>query len=163
MNQELLRIVEALARDKNIDTETIFEDLDAAMLSAIRKANNNAEDVVVRIDRETGEIAAALNGQPISPRDVGRIAAQTAKQVLIQRVREAERGSLYEEYLDRKGQIVTGRIARWEGGSLIVDLGRLEATCPRANRFPARATCPRSESGRWCWRCARGPARCWSS
>ena len=93
MNQELLRIVEALARDKNIDTETIFEDLDAAMLSAIRKANNNAEDVVVRIDRETGEIAAALNGQPISPRDVGRIAAQTAKQVLIQRVREAERAA----------------------------------------------------------------------
>ena len=142
MNQELLRIIEALARDKNIDKETIFEDLDAAMLSAIRKSNAGVEDVQVRIDRDTCEIVASVNGVPISPRDVGRIAAQTAKQVLIQRVREAERGSIYEEYLDRKGQIVTGRIARWEGGSLIVDLGRIEAILPKSEQIPGESHLP---------------------
>ena len=142
MNQELLRIIEALARDKNIDKETIFEDLDAAMLSAIRKSNAGVEDVVVRIDRDTCEIVAAVNGQSISPRDVGRIAAQSAKQVLIQRVREAERGSIYEEYLDRKGQIVTGKIARWEGGSLIVDLGRIEAILPKSEQIPGESHLP---------------------
>jgi N utilization substance protein A len=112
------------------------------MASAIRKSNGGAEDVVVRIDRETGEIAATLNGQSIDPRTVGRIAAQSAKQVLIQRVREAERGSIYEEYLDRKGQIVTGRIARWEGGSLIVDLGRIEAILPKSEQIPGESHLP---------------------
>ncbi len=142
MNQELLRIIDALAREKNIDKETLFEDLDAAMVSAIRKSHGGVEDVVVRIDRQTGEIAATMNGQPIDPRTVGRIAAQSAKQVLIQRVREAERGSIYEEYLDRKGQIVTGRIARWEGGSLIVDLGRIEAILPKSEQIPGESHLP---------------------
>jgi N utilization substance protein A len=142
MNQELLRIIDALAREKNIDKETLFEDLETAMASAIRKSNAGAENVVVRIDRASGEIAAELNGHPIDPRTVGRIAAQSAKQVLIQRVREAERGSIYEEYLDRKGQIVTGRIARWEGGSLIVDLGRIEAILPKSEQIPGESHLP---------------------
>jgi len=136
MNQELLRIVDALARDKNIDSETVFEDLEAAMLSAIRKANEHTEEIVVQIDRETGEISAVVNGEPMSVRDLGRIAAQTAKQVMIQRIRAAERDSIYEEYLDRRGQIVTGRVARWEGGALIVDMGRIEAILPRSEQIP---------------------------
>ena len=136
MNQELLRIVDALARDKNIDRETIFEDLEAAMLSAIRKANPGVEDVAVQMDRESGDIKATVDGREMSIRELGRIAAQTAKQVMIQRIRAAERDSLYEEYVERKGQIVTGRVARWEGGSLIVDLGRLEAILPRSEQIP---------------------------
>ncbi len=75
-------------------------------------------------------------------RELGRIAAQTAKQVMIQRIREAERGSLYEEYLERRGQIVTGRVARWEGGSLIVDLGRIEAILPKSEQIPGEAHLP---------------------
>ncbi len=142
MNQELLRIVDGLARDKNIDKETVFEDLEAAMLSAIRKANTASEDVVVRIDRDSGDIAAAVDGQPLAVRELGRIAAQTAKQVMIQRIREAERGSLYEEYLERRGQIVTGRVGRWEGGSLIVDLGRIEAILPRGQQIPGESHLP---------------------
>ena len=136
MNQELLRIVDGIARDKNIDRETVFEDLEAAMFSAIRKANANTEDIHVHIERQTGEITATVNGASMSVRDLGRIAAQTAKQVMIQRIREAERGSLYEEYLERKGQIVTGRVTRWEGGSLIVDLGRVEAILPKGEQIP---------------------------
>jgi N utilization substance protein A len=142
MNQELLRLVDGLARDKNIDKETVFEDLEAAMLSAIRKANADTEDIVVSIDRTSGEITATVNGKPLSMRDLGRIAAQTAKQVIIQRIREAERGSIYEEYLERKGQIVTGRVARWEGGSLIVDIGRTEAILPKSEQIPGESHLP---------------------
>ena len=136
MNQELLRIVDGLARDKNIDKETVFEDLEAAMLSAIRKANPDTEDVSVSIDRQTGEFSATVNGERMNVRELSRISAQTAKQVIIQRIREAERGSIYEEYLERKGQIVTGRTARWEGGALVVNLGRAEAILPKSEQIP---------------------------
>ena len=144
MNQELLRIVAGIARDKNIDPATVFEDLEVAMFSAIRKASPTveAEEVVVGINRETGEITATVQGQPMSVRELGRIAAQTAKQVMIQRIREAERGSIYEEYLDRRGQIVTGRTARWEGGSLIVELGRTEAILPKGEQIPGESHMP---------------------
>jgi N utilization substance protein A len=142
MNQELLRIVDGLARDKNIDKETVFEDLEAAMLSAIRKAWTASEDVVVLIDRASGDITATVDGQPLAVRELGRIAAQTAKQVMIQRIREAERGSLYEEYLERRGQIVTGKVGRWEGGSLIVDLGRIEAILPKGQQIPGESHLP---------------------
>ena len=136
MNQELLRIVDAVARDKNIDREKVFDDLEEAIHSALRKARATTDEVVVHIDRSTGDIAAAVNGQPMSPHDLGRIAAQTAKQVLIQRIRAAERESLFGEYKERKGQIVTGRVARWVGGSLIVDLGRIEAILPKSEQIP---------------------------
>lgn len=139
MNQELLRIVDGLARDRNIDKETVFEDLEAAMMSAVRKAKGGVEDVTVRIDRATGDIAATVAGAPMSIRDLSRIAAQTAKQVMIQRIREAERGSLYEEYLERKGQIVTGRVGRWEGGNLVVDLGKIEAILPKGEQIPGES------------------------
>ncbi|MFP4215830.1 MAG: transcription termination factor NusA [Phycisphaerae bacterium] len=136
MNQELLRIVDALARDKNIDKEVLFEDLEAAMFSAIRKANADTEDVEVHIDRENGEISASVDGEPMAMRTLGRIAAQTAKQVMIQRIREAERGSLYDEFLEQRGQIVTGKIARWEGGSLVVELPRSDAFLPKSEQIP---------------------------
>jgi N utilization substance protein A len=142
MNQELLRIVDGLARDKNIDKETVLEDLEAAMLSAIHKANMEAEDVIVRIDRQSGDITATIDGKQLNVRDLGRIAAQTAKQVMIQRIREAERGSIFEEYMDRKGQIVTGRVGRWEGGALIVDLGRIEAILPKGEQIPGESHMP---------------------
>ncbi|MHC4294380.1 MAG: transcription termination factor NusA [Planctomycetota bacterium] len=142
MNQELLRIVEGVARDKNIDAETVFEDLEAAMFSAIRKANPEVEDIVVQIDRASGEITATVEGEQMSVRELGRIAAQTAKQVMIQRIREAERGSIYEEYVERKGQIVTGRAARWEGGGLVVELGRTDAVLPRGEQIPGESHLP---------------------
>jgi len=142
MSQELLRIVDGLARDKNIDREVVLEDLEAAMLSAIRKQNATTEDVTVHIDRQNGNISATVDGEAMSVRDLGRIAAQTAKQVMIQRIREAERGSIYDEYLERRGQIVTGRTARWEGGSLIVDLGRTEAILPRGEQIPGESHMP---------------------
>ncbi len=142
MNQELLRIVDGLARDKNIDRETVFEDLEAAMLSAIRKTNVQTEDIQVRIDRQSGEITAYVEGKAKSIQDLGRIAAQTAKQVIIQRLREAERGSIYEEYMEQRGQIVSGRTVRWESGSLVVDLNRTEAILPRSEQIPGESLMP---------------------
>jgi len=142
MNQELLRIVDGLARDKNIDREVVLEDLEDAMLSAMRKQNIGTENVTVHIDRQSGDISASVDGKVMNIRDLGRIAAQTAKQVMIQRIREAERGSIYEEYLERRGQIVTGRTARWEGGSLIVDLGRTEAILPKGEQIPGESHMP---------------------
>jgi len=139
MNQDLLRLVDGLARDKNIDRETVFEDLEAAMISAIRKANAHTEDISVTLNRETGEIRAMVEGKEMSVQDLGRIAAQTAKQVIIQRIREAERDSIYEEFLDRRGQVVTGRVVRVEGGSLIVDIGRTEAILPRSEQIPGES------------------------
>ena len=142
MNQELIRIEDALARDKNIDKDTMFEDLEAAILSAIRKANMHTEDITVVINRETGDIQATVDGEAMSMKDLGRIAAQTAKQVMIQRIRAAERDSLYEEYLQRKGQIVIGRVSRWEGNALIVELGRVEAILPKSELIPGDSHAP---------------------
>jgi len=142
MSQELLRLVDGLARDKNIDREMVLDDLEAATLSAIRKANPGTEDIEVGINRDTGDITATVDGREMSVRALGRIAAQTAKQVIIQRIREAERGSIYEEYLQMKGQIVTARVARWEGGALVVIVGRTEAALPRTEQIPGESHRP---------------------
>ena len=142
MNQELLRIVDGIARDKNIDKGVVFEDLETAMVSAIRKAYDRAEDVLVKIDRSSGEIGASINGKSLSMKELGRIAAQTAKQVMIQKIREAERGSICDEYLEKKGQIVMGRAIRREGGSLVVDLGRAEAILPKSEQIPGETHMP---------------------
>ncbi len=136
MNQELLRIVDALAREKNIPRDIVLEDLEAAILSALRKGNPQTEDITVVIDRQTGQIQAVVNGTPMDMHELGRIAAQTAKQVIIQRIREAERGSICEEYLERRGEIISGRASRWEGGSLVVDLGRTESFLPKSEQIP---------------------------
>ena len=139
MNQDLLRAIDFIARDKNIDRETVFQNLEAAVSSAIRKANPGVEDITVGIDRAAGDIAATVAGRAMSMAELGRIAAQTAKQVMVQRNREAERVSVYEQYLDQKGLIVTGRVARSEGGAVIVDLGRVEAILPKGEQIPGES------------------------
>lgn len=141
-SSDLLRIVDAIARDKNIDKEMVFGDLEAAMMSAVRKAYAQAEDVVVTIDRTSGTITATCDGTPIDMRTLGRIAAQTAKQVMIQKIREAERGSIFEEYSQRVGTIVTGGVSRFEGGAMIVNLGRAEGILPRSEQIPGETHHP---------------------
>lgn len=142
MNPEMIRIVDGLARDKNIDKDLVLGDLEAAMESAIRKKFGQDEEVTVAIDRITGAIEATVNGEPVSMADLGRIAAQTAKQVMIQRIREAERGSIFEEFSERKGTIVTGTVARVEGGALIVNIGRTEGFLPRSEQIPGETHQP---------------------
>ncbi|MCX5644129.1 MAG: transcription termination factor NusA [Phycisphaerae bacterium] len=123
MNQELLRIVENIARDKNIDKESIFADLEEAMVSAIRKHFGDTEsEIGVQIDRSSGKVTAAQDGKPIDILALGRIPAQTAKQVMIQKIRADERESIFSEFAQRKGQLVSGAVVRYEGGTLIINL-----------------------------------------
>lgn len=142
MSAELLRIVDGLARDKNIDKELVLDDLKLAMETAIRKKYGDVEEVKVSIDRMTGDIEASADEKNISLNELGRIAAQSFKQVLIQRIREAERGSIFEEFVERKGQVITGTIARFEGGALIVSLGRTEGFLPRSEQIPGETHQP---------------------
>ena len=123
MSQELLRIVDNIARDKNIERESIFVDLEEAMISAARKHFGDSEsDIAVTIDRDTGEIAAFKDNEEIDIRQLGRIPAQTAKQVMIQKIRADERDSIYAEFVQRKGEIISGTVVRYEGGTLIINL-----------------------------------------
>src|SRR5438552_3014364 len=138
MNAELIRIVDGIARDKNIERDQIYTDIEQAIASALRKQFNTEDtsEFTVSLDRTTGDISAARQGAPMPLSILGRIAAQTAKQVMIQLIRQDERGSIYEEYKDRVGTIVTGTIARFEGGSMIVTLGRNEGIMPRSEQIP---------------------------
>lgn len=136
MNTDLIRFIDSISRDKNIEKESVFVDLEAAMVSAARKAFDQAEEVVVRIDRESGAIDATVDGKPIDMKTLGRIAAQTAKQVMIQKIREDERSSIFEEYSERVGTVVSGSVTRYEGGALIVNLGRTEGFLPRSEQIP---------------------------
>ena len=142
MNAELVRIVDSIARDKNIEKDEVYLDLEQAMESAVRKAYGQLDEVKVSIDRLTGDITAARNGQPIDMRDLGRIAAQTAKQVMIQKIREAERGSIFDEFQERKGTVVTGTVSRYEGGALIINLGRAEGFLPKSEQIPGETHHP---------------------
>jgi len=137
VNQELVRIVENIARDRNIDKESIFLDLEEAMVSAARKHFAQPEgDVVVNIDRATGEVTAFKDGNQIDIRQLGRIPAQTAKQVMIQKIRADERESIYAEFSQRKGTIVSGSVVRYERGSVVVNLNRrTEALLPRSEQI----------------------------
>jgi N utilization substance protein A len=137
VNQELVRIVENIARDRNIDKESIFLDLEEAMVSAARKHFSQPEgDFAVSINRSTGEVTAFKDGKQIDIRQLGRIPAQTAKQVMIQKIRADERESIYAEFSQRKGAIVSGSVVRYEKGSVVVNLNqRVEAFLPRTEQI----------------------------
>lgn len=143
MNQELIRIVDNIARDKNIDRESIFTDLESAMVSAARKYFGKAEleaDIQVKIDRQSGEIVAFKDGEQIDIKRLGRIPAQTAKQVMIQKIKADERQSVFDEFVDRKGEIISGTAVRFEGGSVIVTLNnRTEAILPKSEQISGQS------------------------
>ncbi|HEX4071229.1 MAG TPA: transcription termination factor NusA, partial [Planctomycetaceae bacterium] len=140
---EVLRIVDAIHRDKNIDKEIVFEGIEQAIVSAARKHFGEESQIDVHIDRDSGEPAAAVNGQSLEKDEIGdllgRIAAQTAKQVIIQKIREAERDALYDEYEALRGNIVTGTITRLEGGTATVNLGKVEGLLPRGEQIPGES------------------------
>jgi N utilization substance protein A len=140
---EILRIVDAIHRDKNIDKEIVFEGIEAALISAAKKHYGELEDIVVEIDRSNGSIHGTHNGVPLDPAQMAeRIGAQTAKQVMIQKIREAERDQLFDEYEELKGQLVTGVIQRYEGGAATVTLGNLEAILPKGEQIPGETHHP---------------------
>jgi len=137
-NAELIRIVDGIARDKNIEREQVYVDIEQAVASGLRKQFNTEDtsEFAVTVDRATGDISVNRQGQTLPLSVMGRIGAQTVKQVMIQLIRQDERGSIYEEFKDRVGTIVTGTIARFEGSTMIVSLGRAEGLMPRSEQIP---------------------------
>jgi N utilization substance protein A len=170
MSREVLLVVDALAREKNVDKEVVFGALELALASATKKRFHDDVDVRVSIDRSSGEYetfrrwevmaddllefperqisfdealkqnAGTQPGdfieQSLEPVEFGRIGAQAAKQVILQKIREAEREQILNDFLARKEHLVTGVIKRMERGSAIIESGRLEALLPRDQMIP---------------------------
>ena len=135
MNGELLRIIDSIHRDKDISLDILFGALEDAMASALRKRMSAEEEISVAIDRETGEITVEGADEPVDPANLGRIAAQTAKQVIIQKIREAERDVILRDYEARLHDIVNGTVQRVEGGHVIINLGKTEGILPRREQI----------------------------
>ncbi|HEX6477168.1 MAG TPA: transcription termination factor NusA [Acidimicrobiales bacterium] len=145
-NFEFLEALQQIARDKGIGVDTLLDALANALVSAYKRMPGAAEEAVVTVDPQSGEIR--VYGQELdedgnvvrewddTPDDFGRIAAQTAKQVILQRIREAERDLKYEEYAGREGDIVTGIIQQSDNRYTLLDLGKVEALLPQAEQVP---------------------------
>ena len=194
MSRELLLLVDALAREKNVPRDIVFGALEMALASATKKRTNDEADVRVDIDRDTGEyesfrrwlvvaddmvedpeqqigLTAAQQQIPdimledyieeaLEPIDFGRIGAQAAKQVILQKIRDAEREQLLNDFLDRKEFLVSGTVKRMERGSAIIEAGRIEALLPRDQMIPKENLRPGDRVRAWLMkidRQARGP------
>src|SRR5450756_2816694 len=165
MSREILLLVDALSREKNVDNEVVFESLESALASATKKRFSDEADVRVEIDRNTGEYASFRRwevmddetfetpdlhikleeGQkrnadiqvgefieePLESIDFGRIGAQAAKQVIFQKIRDAEREQVLADFMDRKEHLVSGTVKRLERGNAIIEFGKIEALLPR--------------------------------
>jgi len=162
MSREVLMLAEALAREKNVDREIVFEALEMALASATKKRYTEDVDIRVSIDRTSGEyetfrrwlvvpdeaglqepdkeilqfeakeqISDIETGdyieEQIESLAFGRIGAQAAKQVILQRIRDAEREQILNDYLERGEKIMTGTVKRADKNGLIVESGRVEA------------------------------------
>lgn len=135
---ELLTILEQLERDKGIDKKILIEAVESAVATAAKKlwTVDKNEDVHAVLDIKTGRITAYAGTQEIRSSEFGRIAAQTAKQVVIQKIREAEKDVVFNEYQVRIGEIISGGVYRFERGNIIVDLGKAEAYIPKKEQSP---------------------------
>ena len=144
MNSEMMEALENIEREKGISIEIMLEALANALVTAYKRMPAAAEEALVEIDIETGEIKVIAQeldeeGNVVrewddTPSDFGRIAAQTAKQVILQRIRDVERESKYEEYAGKEGEIVTGIIQQTDQRYTLLDLGRVEALLPQAEQ-----------------------------
>ena len=175
MQNPLLQTIEALAKEKGIEAETIITAIEDAVLTASRKYYKTEEDMKTRFNPETGQVdlfaikhivadvedpatqislkeAQDIYGEeaevdmeiefPKRTDVLGRIAAQTAKQVIFQKVREAERENIFAEYNDRVGEVVNTTVKRFENGDLVVEVDRVEAVLPRKEQSRAESYTP---------------------
>ncbi|MFH1678729.1 MAG: transcription termination factor NusA [Candidatus Omnitrophota bacterium] len=139
MSEEILAILEQIEREKGIKKELLIQAVESAILSAAKKAVSlkPEQELKVEMDRVTGKIKATCDGRVVTSIDFGRIAAQTAKQVIIQKIREAEKEVTFTEFQAKVGNIVSGTVYRFEKGNIIVDLlGRAEGILPRSEQSP---------------------------
>lgn len=141
-----LDALQQIAKDKGISVDTLLDALANALLAAYKRMPDAEEFATVTVDPDTGEIRVygqelddddnVIREWDVTPKDFGRIAAQTAKQVMRQRINEAERDLKYEEYAGREGDIVTGIIQQSDNRYTLLDLGKVEALLPQAEQVP---------------------------
>jgi len=136
---DLIRIIDEMQHLKNIDREIIFSGIESALQLAAQKKFGEESNVVVTIDRDKGDIVAMRGEEQIDPAEFGRIAAQSAKNVMIQKIREAECSAVFGEYAAMKGDLVHGAVTRNDGGACIVNLGKTEAILPRGEQIPGES------------------------
>ena len=139
MSEELLAILEQIERERGIKKEVLIEAVESALLTAARKVINvkPEEELRIELDHNTGKIKAFKNKQEITSIDFGRIAASTARQVIIQKIREAEKEVIFNEFQSRVGEIISGVVYRFDRGNIIVDLlGKAEGIILKHDQSP---------------------------
>ena len=137
--QELLRIVDSLHREKQISPDLVISAIESAYVTAAKRQFGEDAEVTVKIAPETGHMTTLVDGETLSQDEIGRIGAQTAKQVIIQKLKEAERNARLDEFYGQVGQLVTGVVQRTERGLTIVNLGNVEAILPRSEQIPGES------------------------
>ncbi|MBU2541552.1 MAG: transcription termination factor NusA [Candidatus Omnitrophica bacterium] len=141
MNGEILAVLEHIEREKGINKEILIAAVEAALVSAARKAIgitvSPEEEIKVKLDPKSGKITVFAGKEKIDSDKFGRIAAQTAKQVIIQKIREAEKDVVFEEFHSKVGTILSGTVYRFDKGNIIVDLlGKAEGLLPKIEQSP---------------------------
>ncbi len=132
VRSEFALALNQVATERGIDPGVVLETIKAAILAAYRK-DYGADDLqvlTVEVNPDTGEAKIAKDGKDITPPGFGRIAAQTAKQVILQRIREAEKQAVLADYQTKVGLIISGMVLRFDGPNVIVDIGRAQAVMP---------------------------------
>src|SRR5579883_2608423 len=132
----ILKLVETLHEDRKISKETIFKGIASAIQVAAERHFGVEEGVFVQIDEATGHIIARYGEKELDPETLGRIAAQSAKQMIIQKIREAESDTVFNEFTGKKYELVVGTVTRVDAGTAIVSLGKSEALLPRSEQIP---------------------------
>jgi len=132
----VLELVDKMHEEKKIPREVIFHGIESAIQLAAERHFQVEEGVLVQIDQSTGHIVARYGEQELDPETLGRIAAQSAKQVMIQKIREAESDTVYNEFSGKKGELLVGTVTRVDAGTAIVSLGKTEAILPRSEQIP---------------------------
>ena len=138
MSQELLSSLEYIEKEKGVSREVLFDAIRHALISALRKSfPEYGEEFDVQIDPQTMRIQLLRAGKPFQDPHFGRIAAQTAKQVIIQKIREAQRDSIFDEFTGKQGDIVNGTVHRVDKRAIVVDFGKTEGILPAREMSPA--------------------------
>jgi N utilization substance protein A len=139
VGKQVLELANLLMSEKRISEDTVFQSLESAIQLAALRHFGVEDGVHVQIDRSTGVITARHGEEELSPEMLGRIAAQSAKQVMIQKFREAESDNVFSEYNAKKGDLVQGAVTRADSGTVILSLGKTEALLPRSEQIPGES------------------------
>ena len=137
LRTEFAAALNQAATERGVDPQEVLDIIQDAIIAAYKKdLGGDSEDMSAAIDPETGEAKVFEKGKDVTPPGFGRIAAQTAKQVLLQRIREAEKGAILSEFERKVGTVVNGMVQRVEGANIVVDLGKTEAIMPASEKIP---------------------------